>query len=639
MRIARFDHLLAGSAALALTLALTPYSGSAFGQSTASVTTPAGAEAAAPAATSAAPAKPEVTSSIPAAGSGATPAADTAMSEKLRELLASGKADRQFGGRKERGAVEAFYQSRGFAPLWISGGTLSDRGKAVAGYLAGVNAHGFEPSEYPLPEVRAGADATALAEAELKFTDSVLTYARHALTGRVHYSRIAADIEYKLERPEPADVLGKLAGLTQVADVMESFQPQHPAYKALKAKLAEARGRKEEAQKARIPDGPLLRYRKDPKGKEVLMQDPRVPLLRERLGVTGDASNTTFDKELADAVTRFQKERGLKPTGVVGPQTVEAINGPRRDRDADVIVANLERWRWVPRELGKIHVMLNIPDFSLRIMRDGKVYWQTRVVVGKPSQATPIISAEMRFITVNPTWNVPPSIIQHEYLPAMQQDGGALERMGIKVAQDADGTVRMWQPPGDRNALGRIRFNFPNRFLVYQHDTPDKHLFKHERRAYSHGCMRVEDPLKYGEMLLSLALPNEKYTAEKLRSMYGPSEININFPTTIPVHLTYQTAFVDDQGKLVIRDDVYGRDQRLLAVLKGPDRRVADVPMDRPRQNFSAPVRVTPGSVGGPTGFSGPSFFDRLFGAAPAAAAPARPAARVGRANDRSSVR
>jgi L,D-transpeptidase YcbB len=400
MRIARFDHLMAGSTALALTLALTSYSGSALGQSAAAATAPMPAPASAgqppEAAKEAAPVKGEVTSSIPESGDKSTPSADTATIEKLRELLASGKADRMLGGRQERTAIEAFYETRGFAPLWIAGNALSDRGKAAASYLAGIDAHGLEPSEYPLPKVSAGADPAALAEAELDFTNAVMTFARHALTGRVHYSRVAGDIEYKLERPEPKDVLGQLAGLAPVADVLESFHPQHPGYKALKAKLAEVRARKDEAKQERIPDGQLLRYRRDAKGAEILMQDPRVPLIRKRLGVEGDLSNTTYDKELADAVTKFQKDQGIRVTSVVGPQTIAALNGPNRERDADIIVANLERWRWMPRDLGRIHVVLNVPDFSLRVMRDEKLVWQTRVVVGKPSQATPMMSAEMR---------------------------------------------------------------------------------------------------------------------------------------------------------------------------------------------------------------------------------------------------
>ena len=185
----------------------------------------------------------------------------------------------------------------------------------------------------------------------------------------------------------------------------------------------------------------------------------------------------------------------------------------------------------------------------------------------------------MKFITVNPTWNVPPSIIEKEYLPALEQDPQALDRIGLKLTQDADGTIHISQPPGAGNALGRIRFNFPNKFLVYQHDTPDKHLFAKEKRAFSHGCMRVQNPLTYGEKLLSLVLPKEHYTEARLESMCGGNEININFPTFLPVHLTYQTAFVDDAGNLVIREDIYGRDARMFQALKGSERKVADLAM------------------------------------------------------------
>ena len=472
-----------------------------------------------------------------------------------------------------------------------------------------------------MPEFRAGAEAGALAEAELRLTQAIVSFARHAQIGRVHFSRIAADILYDQERPEPADVLNKIAKSTSTADALDSFHPPHAGYKALKAKLAEAR-KAPEGSPQRIPGGPTLKYGKDKKGNEVLMSDPRVPLLRERLGVAGDPENKAYDKTLAEAVTKFQKSNKLPATGQFGPATLDAINGPRRDRDADVIVANLERWRWMPRDLGKTHVIVNIPDYTLKIVRDGASYWQTKIVAGKPSQATPIMSADMKFITVNPTWNVPPSIIQNEYLPALAQDSTALERLGLKIEQNADGTVRIWQPPGDRNALGRIRFNFPNKFLVYQHDTPDKHLFAHDKRAYSHGCMRVNDPLMYGEKLLSIVLPQEGYTADRLRKMFGGSEININFPVHIPVHLTYQSAYVDDAGKLVIREDIYGRDARMIAALKGPERRVADIPMERPRPNFATPVRAAPGTFGSASG--GPSFFDRLFGA-PQVTTPPKP--------------
>jgi murein L,D-transpeptidase YcbB/YkuD len=282
----------------------------------------------------------------------------------------------------------------------------------------------------------------------------------------------------------------------------------------------------------------------------------------------------------------------------------------------------MERWRWVPRELGKSHVILNIPDFTLRVIRNEQLYWTTKVVVGKPHTPTPLISASMSHITVNPTWNVPPSIVYGEYVPAMQQDPTVMQRMGFKVSQNQDGSVHIAQPPGDGNALGRIRFNFPNKFLVYQHDTNEKHYFARYPRAYSHGCMRVEDPVKYAEVLLSMVLPNEGYSQERIRRMYGPSEIDIKFPANLPVHITYQTAFVDDQGNLQIRDDIYGRDARVLASLRGEERKIADVPVDRPQPNYSRPpVTLPAGALAGggynPYGGGGGGFFEMLFGGGP----------------------
>ena len=173
----------------------------------------------------------------------------------------------------------------------------------------------------------------------------------------------------------------------------------------------------------------------------------------------------------------------------------------------------------------------------------------------------------------------------------------ALDRIGLKVEHNSDGTIHIYQPPGDGNALGRIRFNFPNKFLVYQHDTPDKNLFGKDKRAFSHGCMRVQDPVKYAEVLLSIALPKEGYTQERLHRMFGSSEQNINLPQHIPVHITYQTAYVDDAGKLVMLDDVYGRDARMLAILKGDERRVAEIPVERRETTMTKPIR-DPSPVG-----------------------------------------
>ena len=311
----------------------------------------------------------------------------------------------------------------------------------------------------------------------------------------------------------------------------------------------------------------------------------------------------------------FQRRNGLTATGNLNAATVDALNGPHGGREIDTIVANLERWRWLPRDLGKTHVMVNIPDYTLRVVRDGALVWHTKIVVGKPNLPTPLLTAEMKFITVNPTWNVPPSIVQNEYLPALRNDPDAMTRIGLKVTYNRDGTVHISQPPGERNALGRIRFNFPNKFLVYQHDTPDKHLFAHDKRAYSHGCMRVQDPVKYAEVLLGIVLPKEGYTQERIRRMFGNSEVDIKFPTFLPVHLTYQTAYVDDAGKLVMRDDVYGLDA------KAPGRPARRSPGRGDLARRAAPRKLQAGAHGKAADRPTPArprrrrfwFFGRLF--------------------------
>jgi L,D-transpeptidase YcbB len=535
----------------------------------------------------------------PAAAPAEAPALtmDQRVAEKLRDMFGS-KIERIID-RKAKAPVEAFYAARNYMPIWVENGAQNARGKAAASYLAGVSADGLDPSDYPVPSF-ANADVGALAESELKLTATVLTYARHAQIGRVHYSRVSADINYDLVAPEPGAVLAKLADARNVAEALDSFNPPHAGYKALKAKLAEARGRTGEPGRVRISAGKTLKPG---------MEDPRVPLLRERFGIAGDS--TIYDTALSEAVKTFQRQRDLTPTGVLNNATIDVLNGPRRDRDADVIIANMERWRWLPRDLGRAYVMVNIPDYTLKVMDRGAMVWTTRIVAGQPGErATPLLSETMKYITVNPTWNVPPSIINNEYLPALAQDPTVLDRMGLKLEHNRDGSVHIYQPPGEGNALGRIRFNFPNKFLVYQHDTPDKHLFAKDRRAFSHGCMRVQFPDKYAELLLSIANPKDGYTIEKIHRMYGTGERDIHLTTPIPVHITYQTAFVDDAGHLAIREDVYGRDARLLAALKGEDRRIADVPIERREANISTKRQASRA----PVPFTAPSsFFSGFF--------------------------
>jgi L,D-transpeptidase YcbB len=533
------------------------------------------------------------------------PAPDpTTINGKLREILTSSSRGDRFLSRKgERQAVDAFYQkNNNYEPLWVSDGKPSSKAEAVLAYIKTITADGLEPADYVFPNF-AATSLDGQAETEMKFTAVLLTYARHAMNGRVHWSRLTSWVFYK-ENYDAADVLTRIADTSNVASELESINPQQPEYKALKTKLVDLRGHQPEAPAARIPYGPYLKYgtakasndkaknakdkSKTAKDKEkpadepvAMMQDPRVPMLREKLGLTAK-NDTYYDKELAEAAAKFQDGHGLKADGEIGNPTIDAINGPNRDSKVNIVLANMERWRWAPRDLGKTHVVLNIPEFTLRVWNDGAVVWTTRVVVGKVGHETPLLSETMKFITVNPTWNVPQSIVYNELLPIYETSNpGIFAQQGLKVEQGKDG-IRVYQPPGDRNALGRVRFNFPNKFLVYQHDTPEKHLFAKETRAYSHGCMRVQDPVKYAEVMLTYGVPKEKYTQERIRRMYGDSEINIDFAVQIPVHVMYQTAFVDDAGVLQFRDDVYGYDSKMVQLMKGSERKVADMAIDRP---------------------------------------------------------
>jgi murein L,D-transpeptidase YcbB/YkuD len=250
------------------------------------------------------------------------------------------------------------------------------------------------------------------------------------------------------------------------------------------------------------------------------------------------------------------------------------------------IIANMERWRWFPRDLGNTNVIVNIPQFRLTFVQDGVPRFTAKVVVGEPALPSPVLSATMTSLTLNPTWNLPDQMVEREIIPRLQQDPHLLERLGLKAERRADGTLHVYQLQGDASAVGRVRFNFPNKFFVYQHDTPDQNLFEQKVRAYSHGCIRVENAIFYAGYLLTSEHPGEQYPPERLYAMFGDNEIEFRFPKPIPVHLTYQTVYVDDDGSLVLLPDIYGLDSRLLAALKEsgkhPDAVAPRLPKPRP---------------------------------------------------------
>ena len=598
---------------------------------------------AAPATAAVAPATPDANPAAPPAEPtkvSNVPSADQPVADQLKEMLGARNL-RNFERKAERTAVEKFYTARDYAPLWTQSGSLTENAKGVIARLKDAAVDGLNASDYPVPDFAAATTPEALAQADLKLTESTLDYARQAQSGRMHWSQVSPDIQYPEHPTDPEQVLANVTSATDASAALESYNPPQKLYQELKQKLAELRG-EGKGPTITIAEGPALKYvpARGKRHPEVVVQDPRVPQLRARLGVE-NVDDTHYDAKVAAAVRRFQENADVPATGVLDQRTVVALNSPKRDKQIDTVIVNMERWRWLPRDLGApsigdAYVILNIPDFTLKVMQHGAQVWTTKVVTGKPGiHATPLLTETMKYITVNPTWNVPPSIVYGEYLPALQQDPTVLQRMGLRVEQSRDGSIHISQPPGAANALGRIRFNFPNKFLVYQHDTPDKYLFDKTERAYSHGCMRVQYPDQYASVLLNITEPNEHWTPEKIRSMYGTSEIDLKFPTPIPVNLTYQTAFVDGAGKLQFRRDLYGRDATMIAMLKAPHTRDLENVIAHSQPSYSRPANVTlpPGvsyasNNGGFSAFSsGPSFFERLFGGGP----PAPPPAPVGR--------
>jgi murein L,D-transpeptidase YcbB/YkuD len=458
---------------------------------------------------------------------------DAQIGGKLRAVITFGQFDKRIDRAPEREAIAAFYAARNYAPLWSADGKLNARAKSAIAQLGNAAADGLDPADYQVPAFGAATGAEALADADLTLTYSALTYARHLAVGRIAPTRVLAEVDYGDHTPAPADILRKLAEASDAGAALESFNPPHRGFQALKAELA----------------------------------------------------------ALRDAATRPEpiEQPAAKPAK---GKRAEKPSSPATTTQAqiDAVLANMERWRWLPHNLGDTYVMVNIPDYTLKVVHDHQDEWHTKIVAGKPQTPTPLLSAQMDNVLVNPSWHVPQSIIKNEYLPRYGRDPNIFARMGLEVKRNHDGTLSVTQPPGAGNALGRIKFNFENKFAVYLHDTPQKQLFAADKRAFSHGCMRVENPTKFGEIMLHLAMNGPTPDAQQLNALFGRGERVFKLDEKPMVHLTYQTAFVDDAGKLQLRDDIYGFDERIRTILHSDERRIADLapPQDAKREMATA---------------------------------------------------
>ncbi|MGW8369195.1 MAG: L,D-transpeptidase family protein [Gammaproteobacteria bacterium] len=356
--------------------------------------------------------------------------------------------------------------------------------------------------------------------------------------------------------------------------------PNQPDYYLLVDRLATLRQIRDRGGWPGVDEGPALRFGDS---------DPRVAQIAARLSISGDLepgfAGDEFDEMLETAVERFQSRHGLTVDGVVGRASVAALNVPVQDRINQIIV-NLERWRWLPESLGERYIIVNIAGFRLDVFENGHSIMDMRVVVGRPYRRTPVFSETIRYLELNPSWEVPMRIATQDKLPLIKADPSYITSQGFRLLRGwgADeqtidpfsidwSTVtarnfdyRLRQTPGPMNALGQVKFMFPNKFSVYLHDTPSRELFGEDVRAFSSGCIRLSQPIDLAELLLA---DDPSWSRAAIdRALADGRERNVTLPRPMPVHLLYWTVWVDQDGVLQFRDDIYGRDPAVLRELR-----------------------------------------------------------------------
>ncbi|MBX2804520.1 MAG: L,D-transpeptidase family protein [Hyphomicrobiales bacterium] len=495
----------------------------------------------------------------------------------VRQELDTPKSDRLSLSKSDVKGLKSYYDSEDARLVWIDGGGLNETARdGLRTAFDRADEFGLNRRDYRLPDANSSDSAEALAETELRYSLAALTYATHAQTGRFNPNELNRKfIDVKVGSPKASAILTKLAvERDEIAQQLESFHPTHEQFGALRKKLLEVR-RAATAGKVRqrVPDGPSL-------GGET--RHPHIEIVRERLGIDlpeDDSGPDFYDVNLEAAVRAFQEQKGLRPDGIIGRNTREALNVGTIPVSVETILANMERWRWVPREFGKRHVFVNIPEYKFRVMSRGKIIHQERIVTGSPKHRTPIFSDTMETIVFNPYWNIPRSILVNEIIPAERKNPGYVERSNLEVIWQGRRSVDPYrvdwyevnpnklflrQRPGRSNALGQVKFLFPNKHAVYMHDTPTKHLFNRATRAYSHGCIRVRNPLEFARLLLT----DQGWSTSRIeRTLHSAYDQHVRLEQKLPVHITYFTAWVDEDGEILGYRDVYGYDRQVRLAL------------------------------------------------------------------------
>ncbi len=523
-------------------------------------------------------------------------------------------------------SLPTIYQGNAYSALWVDKDGLLDQALLFLEILRNSDTHGLVPQTYYVGEIDAlldkmGAKANKanytnineLAELDLLLTNAFLLYSHELLNGRVRKEEINFDITIPERKVDSGNILLSAIENNNIEEVLAGFEPKHPVYKRLMDVLERYREIASNGGWGTVQHGPKMKMGS---------RGPRVLALRERLIVTGDivadTDNTSniFDSTVDQGVRNFQKRNGLHVDGVVGKSTVESLNVPVNDKIRQIEI-NLERWRLLPQQLGNKYVLVNVANYHLYAMENNTKNLDMRIVVGKPEWNTPIFNEEMEYLVFNPYWNIPPSIFRDDILPRIKSDPNYLSKRNITIvgapkirpkpvelektedmASEGDGQMmhgpmpleekksppppqidwskvvsgkyRARQNPGPGNALGRIKFIFPNKHSVYLHDTPNRGYFNRSKRNFSHGCIRVEKPYELAEFVLA---PDPSWTADSVRSAVRRGNTRtVHLPTPMPVYILYFTVWVDDQGNPGFHQDVYGLDRELDTALSNKSR-------------------------------------------------------------------
>jgi murein L,D-transpeptidase YcbB/YkuD len=504
------------------------------------------------------------------------------LADAIGQLLSGEAKSLPLPVRQEQAALKRYYVEAGGRPIWRT----PVRMRGLVSALRAADQEGLEPSVYPtahlarLAGIAGFGGYESAAQVELYFSAIFLRFARDMKVGRFLPTKIDPNLYWQKKEIDPVRALELMAEAPDMPSFITQWQPGILDYAKLKSVLAAYRDVEAAGGWPAVPHVDVIKPGEE--NPAVVAVHARLELTDEQLHGARDRESPVYDDVLVAAVKRFQHQHGLEADGVIGKQTIFAMNIPVADRIQQIIVT-MERWRWMPEDLGTSHIRVNIAGYELRRVRNGQLEELMRVVVGKPYHQTPVFSDEIEHLEFNPYWNVPHSIAVNEELPKLKSNPAARAARGFEAVVDGRGVsltsinwstmsrsnfpVRLRQKPGPDNALGRVKFMFPNQFNVYMHDTPARSLFGRAERAFSHGCIRLARPIDLAEQVLA-EIPG--WDRSRIDAVLNSQERTVvRLSSKLPVHLTYATVWVAPDGTVQFRPDIYNRDGKLEKALLG----------------------------------------------------------------------